>query len=237
MSLRISRYISAIVISLLLITPVRAQENAEEPHEKTEKEKEAELAKQEIPVFMGVIVQADIVGVVMKALDADWSQMEVAARLNFKEKFFPVFELGYGESDCIGTETENTFSTKAPYFRVGMDYNFSKKWWNGNRIYAGFRYAFTSFDYDIAALDFADPVWGNDVTFNYEGLSANSHWAELVFGLETKIWGIFYLGWNVRYKFRIKHSEATVGKPYYVPGFGEYDNSCFGGTFNIIFNI
>lgn len=220
----------------MLAFPVRAQDS-DEPHVKTEKEIEAELAKQKVPVFMGVIVQADIVGVVMKALDADWSQMEVAARINLKEKFFPVFELGYGESDCIGTETENTFSTKAPYFRIGMDYNFSKKWWNGNRIFAGVRYAFTSYDYDIASLDFADPVWGNEVPFNYEGLSAKFQWAEFVFGMETKIWTLFYLGWTVRYKFRVKHSESSVGKPYYVPGFGEYDNSCFGGTFNIIFNI
>lgn len=236
MSPRTFRYISIIISLLLLPFPARAQET-NETHEKTEKEIEAELAKQDVPLFMGVIVQADIVGVIMKALDADWAQMEASVRINLKEKYFPVFELGYGESDCEGTETENTFSAKAPYFRVGFDYNFSKKWWNGNRIFAGFRYGFTSFDYDIAALDFADPVWGNEVAFNYEGLAAKFHWAELVFGMETKIWSLFYLGWTVRYKFRVKHSEASVGKPYYVPGFGEYDNNAFGGTFNIIFNI
>ena len=60
---------------------------------------------------------------------------------------------------------------------------------------------------------------------------------EIVFGIETRIWKIFHLGWNVRYKIRMSHSEAPQGSPWYVPGFGKYGNSCIGGTFNIIFDI
>ncbi len=230
---KISKYISAAAISLLLPFAAHAQQSesgdsgqaAEDP------------TKGKAPVFGGVAVSGDLVGVIMEFLDSDYSQMEVAARLNFKAKYFPVFELGYGESDREGEETGNTFKTKAPYFRIGMDYNFTKKWYTGNRLYLGMRYAFTSFKYDISSPGFADPVWGNEVPFVFDGLSAKSHWMEVVFGIETRIWKIFHLGWNVRYKNRLSHSEAPQGVPWYVPGFGKYGNSCIGGTFDVIFDI
>ena len=119
-----------------------------------------------------------------------------------------------------------------------MDYNFNaRKWQTGNRYYLGVRYAFTSFKYDISAADFTDPVWGEAVPFDYSGLQGRSHWGEVVFGIEAKMWGFFRLGWNVRYKMRFGHNEAPQGSPWYVPGFGKNGNSCLGGTFNIIFDI
>lgn len=225
---RILKYISAAVISLFLCCPSTAQD---------QKEIIEDLTKKEAPLFGGVAVSADLVGVIMKTSNADYSQMEVAARLNFKGKYFPVFELGYGESDYEDAETNNTFKTHAPYFRIGADYNFTKKWYTGNRLYLGVRYAFTSFNYDAGAPGFSDPVWNVEVPFSYTGLHANSHWGEIVFGIETRIWKIFHLGWNIRYKIRMSHSENENILPWYVPGFGKFGNSCIGGTFNIIFDI
>lgn len=235
---RTLKYISVIAISLFFF-PFGLQAQQADGGNGNERIAEAvkDLADQKPPVFGGVSVSADLVGVLMNVLNSDYSQAEVAAKLNFKEKFFPTFELGYGLSDYEGAETGNTYKTQAPYFRIGMDYNFTKKWYTGNRLYVGLRYAFTSFKYDISSPGFADPVWGNEVPFAFNGLSANAHWGEVVFGLETRIWKIFHLGWNVRYKVRINHSEAAQGTPWYVPGFGKYGNTCLGGTFNIIFDI
>ncbi len=235
---RTLEYISVlIIVSLLFPSLLQARpDGGRLPEEETAAATE-DLTQKEAPVFGGVSVSADLVGAIMKVMNSDYSQMEVAARLNFKEKYFPVFELGYGESDKEGTETGNTYKTQAPYFRIGMDYNFTKKWQTGNRLYVGIRYAFTSFKYDVSSPGFADPVWNVEVPFVFNGLSANSHWGEVVFGLETRIWGIFHLGWNVRYKMRMSHSEAPESPPWYIPGFGKNGNSCLGGTFNIIFDI
>lgn len=226
---RISRYISVTLISLAVSCTLSAQ--------KASKTKVEDLTEKEAPVFGGVAVSADIVGVVMKVSNADYSQMEAAARLNFKGKYFPVFELGYGESDYQGAETGNTYKTHAPYFRIGADYNFTKKWYTGNRLYLGLRYGFTSFKYDARAPGFTDPVWNTEAPFAFKGLHANSHWGEVVFGIETRIWSIFHLGWNIRYKMRMSHSENGNLLPWYVPGFGKFGSSAIGGTFNIIFDI
>lgn len=226
---RISRYISATVISLFGILALQAQNPV--------KEAEEALQQKDAPVFSGVAVSADLVGPIMKAMGADFSQMEVAARLNFKEKYFPVFEMGLGESDYEGEETFNTYEVHAPYFRLGMDYNFTKKWWHGNRMMLGFRYAFSAFKYDLSVQDFYDPVWDIAVPFDYNGLKGRAQWGEVVFGIETRIWKIFRLGWNLRYKIRFAHSEDDRGDPWYVPGFGKGGSTTFGGTFNVIFDI
>ena len=227
---KILKYIFIAVICLVLPTTLFAKKN-------TDKKETIDLSQEKAPVFAGVSVSADLVGAVMKFANSDYSQMEVAARLNFREKYFPVFEMGYGSSDYEGAETGNTFKTQAPYFRIGLDYNFTKKWWKGNRLYAGIRYGFTSFKYDISSPDFIDPVWGTEYPFVFKDISANAHWGEVVFGIETRIWKFFHIGWNVRYKARLGTKKSPIGDPWYIPGYGKYGNSCLGGTFNIIFDI
>ncbi len=193
--------------------------------------------KDSIPLFCGVSVSADLIGVGMKLMNADYAQMEVAARVNLKDKYMPIVEVGYGTSDYTGEETGNTFRTSAPYFRVGMDYNFTKRKRTGNRVFGGLRYGFSSFTYDLLSPGFGDPVWGVGRPLSLEGLDGRMHWAEAVFGLEARIWSFFKLGWSLRYKMRINQTHAAVGQPWYVPGFGKNDSSCLGGTFNIIFEI
>ena len=118
-----------------------------------------------------------------------------------------------------------------------QDYNFARDIHAGGRILGGLRYGFSKFDYDTDALDIIDPIWGDRLPFAYKGLSGNTHWAEVVFGLEAKIWKIFRLGWNVRYRIRLKNKTSIIGSPWYVPGYGQNDTHALSGTFNIIFDI
>ena len=190
-----------------------------------------------ISFIHGVAVGADLLGVVMKATNNDWSQLEVLARLNLLDKYFPIFEMGLGMADHEGRDLDNHFTTRAPYFRLGCDYNFTKKH-NGNRLFAGLRYGCSFFNYDIdAATPLTDPVWGTQQEVNFRDLSGNMHWAELVFGLETRLWTIVHLGWDARIKFRIVENPHAIGSPWYVPGFGINDTSCWGGSFKILFDI
>ena len=46
------------------------------------------------------------------------------------------------------------------------------------------------------------------------------------------------LGWNVRYKRRLFHSDADeVGRTWYVPGFGINGASAYGATMNLAFDF
>lgn len=219
---KISGYIFTLLISLVVL-PLSAERKKE--------------VVPKAPLFCGAAVHADLAGPVMKAFGSKYDQLEIGARLNFRDHYFPIFEIGIGECDREGRENNNKFHTRAPYFRIGMDYNLNKKH-NGNRLMAGLRYGFSSFKYDFSDPDFDDPVWNGTVgSFALDGVRSKMQWLELCMGCETKLWSFIRLGWNIRYKVRLHQSARPYGDPYYTPGFGKNGSSTFGGTVNLIFDV
>ncbi|MBP3711243.1 MAG: outer membrane beta-barrel protein [Bacteroidaceae bacterium] len=212
---------------LLLISLACTSMQAQEPQQKK---------KEKAPLLSGVTVSADIVGFAMKAVGAKFANMEVGARINFRDKYFPAAELGIGDCHKDGAETGNSFSTTSPYMRFGMDYNFNKKH-NGNRLFGLFRYGFSSFKYDISNDTFTDPTYGTSVPLRLDGEKATAQWLEFGAGVETKLWRFIRLGWSIRYKFRVSIKTPDEGKPYFIPGFGKNDSNGWGGTMNLVFDI
>ena len=172
----------------------------------------------------------------MKACNAKYANMEVGARINILDKYFPAAELGIGDCKRESAETGNTFSATAPYMRFGLDYNFNKKH-NGNRLFGIFRYGFCSYKYDIGNPSFEDKPYGTAIALDMSGQKATAHWLEFGIGLETKLWSFIRLGWSIRYKFRAALSHPEEGKPYYIPGFGKNDSNGWGGTVNLVFDV
>ena len=105
------------------------------------------------------------------------------------------------------------------------------------RMYAGFRYAFTSYKVDIIRPNYPDPVWKSASGFWREDMACNMHWAEIVFGVDAKLIGPLHLGWTVRYKRRIAHKDGDLGTTWYVPGFGINDKDQLAANFNVIIDI
>lgn len=194
------------------------------------------LVKDSIPLFRGFAVSIDVAGPMAKAM-SDHGEYEAALRINLHDQYFPVFELGYGEADHNDEVTELRYSTKAPYFRIGCDLNLLKNKHTPNRIYGGLRYAFTSYKVDMSRPPYTDPVWGTPTSFEIVGEKCNQHWAEIVIGLDAKIAGPLHLGWNVRYKRRLSHSNFSAGSTWYVPGYGKYGDTRLGANFNVIIDL
>ena len=153
--------------------------------------------------------------------------------VNLKDKFFPVVEVGYGTADADEVTTGLKYKTSAPYARVGMDFNIARNKHDDYRIYVGARYAMTYYKYDVNAEGLKDPVWGDNVEFSAQGVKANCHWMEAVFGVDAKIWGPLRLGWSARWRRRLAHDNGELGNTWYVPGFGKQGSSKLAGTFNV----
>mgnify|MGYP003225823493 FL=1 len=150
----ISSSISVLLTSLLLLAPgqARAQE-------------EGEVRADSIPFFRNVAVSVDALGV-GQMLFSDYGQYEAALRVNLKDRWYPVVELGLGVADASDETTLLKYKTSAPYFRVGCDWNLLKNKHDIYRLYGGFRYAFTTFKYDIERESpLEDPVWGGSSEF------------------------------------------------------------------------
>lgn len=192
----------------------------------------AEAPTDTIPLFRGVAVSADLAGIAQIAF-SDYGQYEAALRINLKDKYFPIIELGYGQANSENIISKLSYKTKAPYGRIGMDFNLMKNKHDIYRIYGGFRYAYTSFKFDVEGIGITDPVWGDQVEYSAKGIKASYHWLEAVFGLDAKIWGPIRLGWSFRYKRRLIHNDGSIGSTWYVPGYGKQGGTRLGGTFNV----
>ena len=199
-------------------------------------EKILALENKPVPFFNGIAVSADLVGLAQMTF-GDYGQYEAGLRLNLKNKYFPVFELGYGKADAEDLATRLTYKTSAPYGRVGVDFNLMKNKRDVNRLYGGFRYAYTNYQFDLFCPGVTDPTWGESAEFKAQDVACNYHWLEFVFGVDAKLWGPIRLGWSARYKRRLFHDDGTVGNTWYVPGYGVGGNARLGGTFNVIFEL
>lgn len=224
----ISTYISRIVVSIVVLmtgSSAYAQNNKITNPADT------------MPLLKGMQISVDIAGPIIMQL-SDYGEYEAALRLNLKNKYFPIFELGYGMAEHLNDEvTGISYETSAPYFRIGCDLNLLKNKNSENHFYGGIRYAFTTYKVDMSRNEMQDPVWGNMASFNIKGESCNQHWIEVVFGIDSKIWGPLHLGWNVRYKRRIAHKDSSAGNTWYIPGFGKYGDTRLGANFNVTIDI
>lgn len=189
-----------------------------------------------VAFFRGVAVSADLVGAAQLAL-SNYGQYEAALRINLRDRYFPVVELGLGKADADDVSTHLRYTTSAPYGKVGIDFNLMRNKHDAYRVYGGVRYAFTSYKFDVESDGITDPVWGDNVPYGRTGVKCSYHWLEGVFGVDAKIWGPFRLGWSVRYRRRLIHDDGDMGNTWYVPGYGKQGSSRLGGTFNVIFEL
>lgn len=185
----------------------------------------------------GVSVGADVVGPAMIFL-SDYGQFEGFLKINIKGTYYPVFEAGLGVCDLVDDDTDICYKAKAPFFRVGLDYNFLQNKKQSNKLCIGLRYGFSTFKYDISGPGISDPIFGGEKAYNLTGLNCTSHWAEVVASVQVQIWKGFHMGWSVRYKADISTDESKYCKPYYIPGYGSTtDSTCWGATYNLIWDI
>lgn len=223
----ISTYISSIAVSLLLLLF---------PCTSLAKKGNTKAENDTVPLFNGIAVSVDLAGPVQMLL-SDYGQYEAALRINLRDRYFPIVELGIGKADHNNDLTDISYKTSAPYAKIGVDFNVLKNKHDIYRLYVGARYAFTSYEYDLSHPDITDPVWGGLAEYNVNGVKCSYQWIEAVIGVDAKIWGPLHLGWSVRYRSRLSHDEGPLGKSWYVPGFGKTGGSNIGGTFNFIIDI
>jgi len=181
-------------------------------------------------------VSAELVGIGMMQL-GDYGQYEGALRINLKDRYFPVVELGYGKCDYEDKVTNIIYKTNAPYGKVGIDFNVLKNKHDIYRLYIGARYAYTSYKVDFSCPNITDAYWGSTADWSMHDMKCSYHWAEVLFGTQVKLWGPFELGWSLRYRKRISYSEGDYSKSWYVPGYGKSGKTNIMATFHVIFAI
>ena len=215
---------------------VNAQDTNDIPDKPT-KYIEVQDEKPEPLFFQGFSLGVDLFSPAQKLL-SDYGGLEAAFRLNLKNTYFPIFEMGYGSIDHEDTNTYIKFKTSAPYFKIGLDYNILKDKFQDNKLFVGARYAISNYSFDISGPEVVDPIWGGTEDFSYNSINTTSHWFEFAIGVQVKMWRNIHLGWSVRYKKCISSSTNDYAEPYYIPGYGTTINdSSWGGTYHLVFDL
>ncbi len=188
-------------------------------------------------LYNGLTISADLYGPVSNLFGSDHFSGEVSVAADFKNRFFPILELGYATTNSIHEDTEIHYKTSAPYFRIGMNYNTGAKKLSNSFLYVGVRYGFSSFKYDVVSPDITDGVWGGKVPLELYGESSSAQWLELLVGVQVEIIKNIMLGWAVRYKspFTVKENEHS--RPWQVPGMGRNKSTVYGISYSIIYKL
>ncbi len=191
-------------------------------------------AKTEKNASLGLHLSADVFGYIYPIFVKDkYYSSELSASLDIDNRFFPTIEVGLGHTDMVSQLYGIGYRTRAPYYRVGLDYNVLYKKGNPGYIYIGARMGYTSFDYSVEAPPLVDPVWGDESFVRFSDVPCRSIWAEAVGGVRAEVAKNFYMGWTLRYKYLFYQGPISNGGPWYVPGFGTGKKMAFGATYTI----
>lgn len=207
----------------------------------TAQEQKDKVAEKE-PVsysFRGLAVSADVFGLAYSLID-DYTSSEFAIEANFGNRIYPVAEVGFGWCDATDETNGIRYKTSAPYYRVGLNYNFSTTRENPDPDYCIFgigRIAWTACKYDVDTPPITDPVWGGSTALDLSGVKGDAMWAEIGVGIRMKIAKNFHMGWSFRYKARLSQEKGPNSEMWYIPGYGINKSTGFGGTYNLIYEI
>lgn len=222
MKQRISAYILS---SLLLLLPLRV----------LSQEKGAQRSKPAL--LQGMSILTEVGTPIAHVLGGDVFGLEAAFRVNLRNHYFPIAEVGYGKYDATNDETHLTYKANAPYFRLGCDVNMLKDKTQNNRLLVGGRLGYSPYSFDASGPSVKDPIWGTDRPLDISSPSLSRVWLEITLGLEAEIARNFHLQLGVRYRTKLSETAFDQGTPYYVPGFGAMGDSGFALTYNLIFDL
>ena len=109
--LHISAFTSTLIFSLLCLVAKPTATYAQQ------QKKMAVVEKDTIPLFRGFSLSFDLVGAAMMAF-GDRGEIEGALRVNLRDKWFPIVEIGVGRANRNDDEvTHLTYKTTAPYLQ------------------------------------------------------------------------------------------------------------------------
>jgi len=165
--------------------------------------------------------------------DYGLSGWEASLDTEIKYRFFPTLEAGYSQ---IKDQTElHDYYSSGNYFRLGFDYNVIKykHRLDRNLFFVGARYGFTAYSHQADKIIIENGYGTLETSFSETQL--NAHWFESVIGMRGEILKNLYMGYTIRVKFMLKHSEYENFTPYWVPGFGEGVKSIATGMSYSIF--
>ncbi len=195
------------------------------------------IPKMIYPLFHSASISADFFELAMRAFGQHYGLIGFSAEVNLHNRYIPVVEIGFGQAENTPEDNNYTYSSPlAPFFKIGVNYNFL---YNSNpdyMVYAGARYGFSPFKWEITGITQPPGYWDEPLDYSIPSQSATAGYYEIIFGLRIKIAGNFSLGWSVKYHSILHESKSEHGQPWYIPGYGARGGS-IGASFALTYTL
>lgn len=189
------------------------------------------------PLWDEVTIGLNVWDPVMRCLGTDYGLVDMWAELSIHNRFKPIIEIGIGQASHKPDGGNYTYkSAVAPYFKIGMNYNFLFKKSKEHQFYAGLRYGITPFSYEITNFTVDNSYWNEHYSSSVPLQNTTVGYGELVLGLKVQIHKQLSLGWAFKCHLLLHESKTNYGEPWYIPGFGTR-NSILSGAFNVMYTI
>ncbi len=189
------------------------------------------------PLWDAVQVSVDLWPALNRAFRSGYGIVGFGAQVSLHNRYFPTFEAGISSARKTPDGMNYSFrSPLAPYFKIGMDYNFM---YNSNPDYKAFalvRYGISSFDYRFTDVTLGSSYWDNSETIDFPWHHSTAGFIEVGAGLQVKVYKHFSAGWSFRYHRILHQSRHPNGTPWAIPGYGTSSGS-LGITLSVTYTI
>lgn len=205
-------------------------------------------SKPKYPLFNGISAGVNFADAIFQAFGQKYGSYDVWADVSLYNWFFPTIEAGVGFADSTPENRNFTYKVKPSlYLKLGLNYNFLYKSNPDYQVFLGLRAAFSSFGWEATGVNIESSYWQDHQRLELTGLHSTAWWGELLAGIKVKIVSHFSLGWNVRWHFPFKITNATpknlpaglspdaLSSPWFIPGYG--GSSAFTFSLSAIWTI
>lgn len=191
------------------------------------------------PLLQDVTVGVNLWDPLMRAFGGTQGLIGFEAQVNLHNRYIPVIEAGLGQAKMSPADNNYSYrSGVAPYFKIGINYNFLYNSDPSYRVYAGVRYGFSPFSWHLDNVTSAQGpgYWDTPTAIDFPRVNATAGYFELLFGLKVKLFKNISAGWAVKFHKIMHQSPTTWGKALYVPGYGG-TTGALTGSFSIYYTI
>ncbi len=189
------------------------------------------------PLLDEITIGLNIWDPAMRCFGQKYGLFDIWAELSLHNRFKPIIEFGLGAASYSPEDRNYTYKSGiSPFFKIGANYNFLFNKEKEYQFYAGLRYGFSPFSFEITDVKIDNPYWNENYTTSIPSQKSNVGYGEIVIGLKLQIHKQWSLGWAFKYHVILHESKCAYGEPWYIPGFGTRGGS-LTGAFNVMYTI
>ena len=195
------------------------------------------VPKMEYPFAYAASLGVNIWDPVMRLLGQKHGLIEFQGEFNMHNRYIAVFQAGLGEANNTPDDNNYTYkSAMAPFFKIGLNYNFLYNSSSDYMAMAGIRYGYSPFTFKLTDVTIDSPYWQEESPMTVPSQTVNAGYFELMFNLRIRISGPIYLGWSFIFHKILHETPTPYGKPWYIPGYGTR-NMPITGAFSVTYTF